>query len=81
MIGYITAAVALVGLGSVASFLVLVSLGIHREERARSMTVRTPDRVARGARVTNGVHARYPGVLHEAAAYRHDLPRPTDREC
>jgi hypothetical protein len=70
MIEVCVAAVALIAAGVVAGFLVLVALGIHREESARSMTVPTADRVALGARVANGMHARYPGVLEEVSSRR-----------
>jgi hypothetical protein len=73
-----TAVVALFGLGAVAGFVLVVSLGIRREERNRTMTLRTEDKIARGARVANGVHARRPALIHEAVAYRHDLPASSD---
>ncbi len=63
---YALVALALVGAGVVLGFLAMMALGIRREERARSMTVPTSDRVARGARRVNGVYARIPGVIQEA---------------
>jgi hypothetical protein len=71
-----TAVVALFGLGAATGFVVFVSLGIRREERSRTMTLVTGDKIARGARVANGIHAKRPALIHEAVAYRHDLPRP-----
>jgi len=73
---YVLAAVALVLLGAAGGFIAVISLAIRRD---KDITVPTSDRLARGARVANRVHTRGPGVLHEAA-YRHDLPRLTDRE-
>jgi hypothetical protein len=78
MIGtYAIAAVALVLLGAAVGFIAVISLAIHRD---KDMTTATSDRLARGARVATGAHARRPGVRHEAAANRHDLPPLTDRE-
>ncbi len=52
-------------LSAALGFLAMVALGIHREETARSMTVPTSDRIARGTRAANGVYARIPGVIQE----------------
>ena len=52
--------------GGVLGILVVMAVGIHREERDRSMTVPTSDPVARGTRKFNGVYARIPGVVQEA---------------
>ena len=77
MIGtYVLAAVALFLLGAAGVFIVLVSLAVHRD---KDITSPTSDRLARGARTATRLHTRGPGVLHEAA-FRHDLPRLTDRE-
>jgi hypothetical protein len=65
---YALSAAALVVAGVVLGFLAMVALGIHREEAARSMTVPTSDRIARGTRAANGVYARVPGVIQEAKA-------------
>jgi hypothetical protein len=73
--------VALLGLGAALGYVALVSLGIRREEASRTLTLATPDKLARGARVTMGVHAKRPAVIHEAAAYyRRDPQWPQDRE-
>jgi hypothetical protein len=69
---YALAAVALLAAGAVIGFVALVSLGIHREETARSVTTPTSDRVARGARAATGMYARLPGVLQEASHHRQD---------
>ena len=39
------------------------------------MTIHPPTRAAAGARVANGVHARFPGVIQEARYYHEDFPR------
>jgi hypothetical protein len=56
--------------GGVIGFLAVVSLGIHREEAAYTMTEPTSDPVARCARAANGVYVRTPGV---ALQVRHGL--------
>jgi hypothetical protein len=73
---YAFIAVALVLLGAVGGFMAVMSLASHRD---KDPTTATSSRVARGARVVNGFHARHPGIRHEAA-YRHHLHRPNDRE-
>ena len=72
---YLIIAAALIIAGAVAGFMVVISWGIHREEAAYSMTIHPPTRAAAGARVANGVHARFPGVIQEARHYQQDLPR------
>ena len=63
---YALAALVLVIAGAVLGVLVMTAVGIHREERDRSMTVPTSDRVARRTRKVNGLYARIPGVVQEA---------------
>ena len=72
---YLIIAAALIIAGAVAGFMVMISWGIHREEAAYSMTIHPPTRAAAGARVANGVHARFPGVIQEARYYHEDFPR------
>ena len=72
---YLLIAVVLIAAGAVAGFMVVVSMGIHREEAAYSMTIHPPGRVAAGARTANGMHARFPGVIQEARYYQQDFPR------
>jgi Flp pilus assembly protein protease CpaA len=55
---YAVAAVVLIGAGVVAGILTVVVLGIRREEKAYSLTIGSPGRLASGARVINGAHAR-----------------------
>ena len=73
---YLIIAVALIAAGAIAGFMVVISWGIHREEARYSLTVHPPGRAAAGARVTNGVHARFPGVIQEARYYHRDPGRP-----
>jgi hypothetical protein len=72
---YALTAVALVIGGAVLGFIAMVALGIHREEAARSMTVPTSDRIARGTRTANGIYARTPGVIQEALMEAEALTR------
>lgn len=62
---YALDAVAAALAGGVIGFLAVVSLGIHREEAAYTMTEPTSDPVARCARAANGVHVRTPGVSRQ----------------
>jgi len=55
---YVFAAAALVIAGAVIGVLAVVTLGIHREERAGSLTHDITDRPARGARRLNGAYTR-----------------------
>jgi hypothetical protein len=70
MEAYALAAVALLGVGAVVGFLIVISLGIRREENALSVTTPTSNRVARGTRAATGLHARVPGILQEVSLYR-----------
>jgi hypothetical protein len=68
MIGFLLiAAVALIAAGTVVGFLFVLALGIHREERDYSFTVRSPSRLASGVRAATGAYARRPGVSAERA--------------
>ncbi len=70
---YVLAALVLLAAGAVGGSLVVVCLGIRREEAAGSLTIHTSDRLARGARVATGVYARVPGVIHEASLHRQEF--------
>ena len=70
-------AAALVLFGAALGFVAVVSLASRRD---KDMTAPAPNRLARGARAANGLHVRHPELFREAAAYRHNLPRPGDRE-
>lgn len=69
---YAAAAIALVLLGAVGAWIVIIRLAIHRENR--EITVSSPDRITRGARAVNGLHVRRPEGFREPAYNRHDLP-------
>jgi hypothetical protein len=80
MIGYLIVAVALVLLGAALGFVAVVSLG-SLQAKDPDLTASPPSRLARGARAASGMHAiRHTEPLREAAAYRYDLPRPSDQE-
>lgn len=80
MIGYLIVAVALVLFGAVLGFVAVVSVGSLRAKDP-DLTAPPPNRLARGARAASGMHAiRHAEPFREAAAYRHDLPRPGNRE-
>ena len=69
MIGtYVFAAAALVIAGAVIGVLAVVRLGIHREERAGSLTRDITDRAARGARRVNGAYTRGFALAPEPAS-------------
>jgi hypothetical protein len=74
---YVLASVALILLGAVGGFVAVISLASHRD---KNLIAPAPNRLARGARAAHGLYVRHPEQFREAAAYRHDLPRPTDRE-
>ncbi len=63
--------ILLAGIG--IGFLMVIAVGIHREEAAFSLTSRTPDRLANGARTINGLAWRAPGVIQEVKLYRQGL--------
>jgi len=79
---YALAAVILLVVGAVIGLLVVVSLGIHREETALTVTRPTKDRLAGGVRAINGMTARTPGVVHEVSLNRQGLiPLATGSEA
>jgi hypothetical protein len=55
---YLTAAAALVIAGIVTGVLIVICLGIHREERRGSLTKQSDSRMDRGVRRLNGAGAR-----------------------
>lgn len=69
MILILALAAVLVATGTVAGVLAILAVGIHREEKACSLTVKSPGRAASGARTINGVYTRRPGVLHQASRH------------
>ncbi len=68
MIGmYAIVALALIAGGAALGIVTVVSLGIHREKKAR------PGWAARGARAANGLYVRRPGAASQARARQKDL--------
>jgi hypothetical protein len=57
---YLLTAAALVTFGVAIGVVVIISLGIHREERNGSLMNHTTDRVLRGARRATGLYAHVP---------------------
>lgn len=55
---YLTAAAALVIAGVVIGVLIVICLGIHREERRSSLTKQSDSRMDRGVRRLNGAGSR-----------------------
>ena len=55
---YLTAAAALVIAGAVIGVLIVICLGIHREERRGSLTRQSDSRMDRGVRRLNGAGSR-----------------------
>jgi hypothetical protein len=74
MIGvFAVAGVMLLLTGSGIGFLVVVALGIHREDAALSVSSRTSNRVENGVRAVNGLTSRAPGIIQEVRLYRQGL--------
>jgi hypothetical protein len=69
---YVFAAAALVIAGAVIGVLAVVTLGIHREERAGSLTRDITDRATRGARRVNGAYTRGFALAPEPRHFRRD---------
>jgi hypothetical protein len=70
---YALAAVVLFVAGAVIGFLVVISLGIHREETALTVTGPAKDRMASGVRLINGMTSRTPGIIQEVSLHRQGL--------
>ena len=77
MIVYVIAAVALVAVGATGGALIVISLGIRREEAAASMTTAAPGLLTRAARVPTGLYTRTPRVTGQPVLTRR--PPPHDR--
>jgi hypothetical protein len=54
---YAAIVIALFGAGAITGSLIIIAVGIHRDGRARSMTISNPYRTAAGARAACGVYA------------------------
>lgn len=73
MVTYAIIAGVLLAAGAVIGFLVVIALGVHREDAALSMTTPTSNRVARGVRAANGLYVRTPGIIQEVRLYRQGI--------
>jgi hypothetical protein len=73
---YLLLALTLFLFGAAGGVIVVMALASRQD---KDITTPASSLLVRGARTVNRLHTRGPGVLREAA-YRHDLPRPTDRE-
>jgi hypothetical protein len=69
---YLAFGVALIIAGTTLGFLMANAIGIHREEKDRSLTIGSPGRIASSARAANGVYARKPGVAQQVSHPRAD---------
>ena len=65
-------AVVLVAVGIAAGGLLIVLAGIHREKKAGSLTIQSPDLAATGARAINGAYVRHPGVRYQVTGHPRD---------
>jgi len=74
MIGaYALTALALFVGGAVIGLIMVISLGIYREDRDLSLTSDRRDRVTRSARWLTGATSRVPGVIQEVSLHRRNL--------
>ncbi len=74
MIGmYVSAAIALVVAGTAIGILVMVCLGIKRDDRPGGFPADADDRIARASRKMTGAGARSP-ELAEASRWEETLP-------
>jgi hypothetical protein len=71
---YIFAAIALVAAGAVIGILVVVALGIRRDDRRGGFPARTHSPMARGARRMTGVATRSPEPAADASRRQDVLP-------
>jgi hypothetical protein len=74
MIGmYAIIAFALIGGGVAAGIVVVVSLGIRREEKGSSLMADSPGLASSGGWALMAVYSRGPGVANQIKAQREDL--------
>jgi hypothetical protein len=69
---YAVIAGALIIAGAAVGILTVLAVGIHREEKAYSLTIGSPGRISSGARAATGVYTKAPGVAQQPT------PPPTD---
>jgi hypothetical protein len=73
MIGmYAIVAFALIAGGAALGMVIIISLGIRREEKYSSLTVDSPGRAAGGARTIMAVYSRRPGAAYRIRAQREE---------
>jgi hypothetical protein len=58
MIIYMALVASLLIAGAIAGVLTVLAVGIHREEKAYSLTVTSPSRLVSASRAANGVDTR-----------------------
>jgi len=71
---YLIAAITLVVTGMVIGALVMVCLGIKRDDRPGGFPAHTHDRIANAARRASGVGVRRPEMAEEASRRQDILP-------
>ena len=71
---YVSAAIALVAAGVAIGILVMVRLGIKRDDRPGGFPAGPDDRVARATRKMTGAGARSPALAAEASRRQDILP-------
>jgi hypothetical protein len=69
---YVIAAIALIAAGAAAGILVIFAMGIHREEKARSLGNANPGRIEGGLRVFTSAYA-HPELPELTHRHRSDL--------
>jgi len=71
---YVFAAIALVVAGVAIGVLVMVCLGVNRDDRPGGFPAHTDDRIARAARRVTGAGGRRPELADEASRRKDILP-------
>lgn len=74
MIGmYAIIAVGLIAGGVALGIVIVVTMGIRQEEKAGTLTVDSPGRVASGGRALMAATSRRPGISYQIKAQRENL--------
>ena len=74
MIGmYAIIAVALIAGGVALGIVMVVAVGIRQEEKAGTLTVNSPSRVATGSRALMAATSRRPGFSYQVKVQQEDL--------
>lgn len=69
---YAIGALVLIAWGAALGTVIVVCLGIRREEKYSSLTVNSPGRAAGGVRTIMAVSSRRPGMAYQIRAQRED---------